>query len=329
MSSKSHPLPSFRLKPCYPTRPAFTLVELLVVIAIIGVLIALLLPAVQQAREAARRTECVNKMKQIGLSLHNFHDVHGRFPPGSLTRTGSRWSSPEWPYFLHYVLPYLEQSAYHEELNNYDNPMNWTVAPTDATWGPLHDVPLECFHCPSATGERTKAFAGGLKLATTNYLGIFSGLNDGESFSDADPLQKGLFSMTTENKARRMADVTDGLSNTMIVTEHIGGPAGDVRGVFCTARAGCQWLQARNTPNSSIPDELYEYAAPKFCPTGDPTCVGVANNDSNHASARSQHPVGVNFLRGDGSVAFASDTISLSIWQPMAWIADNTVIPSE
>ncbi|MFI4873922.1 MAG: DUF1559 domain-containing protein, partial [Blastopirellula sp. JB062] len=152
----------------------FTLVELLVVIAIIGVLIALLLPAVQQAREAARRMHCTNNLKQIGLSLHNFHDVNGRFPPGSLSRTGTRWGSPEWPYFLHYVLPYLEQGAYHEQLNNYNNAMVWNLGPTDAEWQGLHDLPLEGFQCPSAVGGTTTATKGGLRLATSNYLGIFS-----------------------------------------------------------------------------------------------------------------------------------------------------------
>ncbi|UUO09252.1 DUF1559 domain-containing protein [Blastopirellula sp. J2-11] len=306
-------------------RRGFTLVELLVVIAIIGVLIALLLPAVQQAREAARRMHCTNNLKQIGLGLHNFHDVNGRFPPGSLSNNGTRWGSPEWPYFLHFTLPYLEQGAYHERLNNYTNAMAWGIAADHAQWQFLHNLPLEAFQCPSAAETGPKEITGGLRLANSNYLGIFSGSNDGESFADADALRRGLFGMTTEKKARRMADVTDGLSNTMIVAEYISGTPNDVRGCFITARAGCQFLQARNTPNSSIADELYDYDSGRFCPANDPFCVGVANNDSNHASSRSRHPVGVNFLRGDGSVSFASDSTALSVWQSAAWISDGTV----
>lgn len=312
------------VSPLTVSRRGFTLVELLVVIAIIGVLISLLLPAVQQAREAARRMHCTNNLKQIGLGLHNFHDVNGHFPPGSLSNTGSRWGSPEWPYMLHFILPYLEQGAYHERLNNYTNAMAWGIPATHAQWQYLHNLPLDAFQCPSATETGPKEITGGLRLANSNYLGIFSGTNDGESFSDANTLQRGLFSVTTEKKARRMADVTDGLSNTMIVAEYISGTDKDVRGCFITARAGCQFLQARNTPNSSISDELFDYDSGRFCPANDPFCVPVGNGDTNHATSRSRHPVGVNFLRGDGSVSFASDSTSLTIWQAAAWISDGT-----
>ncbi|MEX2358020.1 MAG: DUF1559 domain-containing protein, partial [Pirellulaceae bacterium] len=301
----------------------FTLVELLVVIAIIGVLVALLLPAVQQAREAARRMQCTNNLKQIGLGLHNAHDTNGRFPPGSLSNDGTRWSSPEWPYFLHYIMPYLEQGAYHERLNNYTNTPPWGQAGTHAQWQFLHELPIAALQCPSATETGPKEITGGLRLANSNYLGIFSGVNDGESFADNDRLRRGMFSMTTEKRARRMADVRDGLSNTTIVAEYISGTPNDVRGCFITARAGCQFLQARNTPNSSVPDELYDYDSGRFCPANDLFCVPVANNESNHASTRSRHPVGVNFLRGDGSVSFASDSTDLAVWQNGAWIEDG------
>ncbi|UUO09221.1 DUF1559 domain-containing protein [Blastopirellula sp. J2-11] len=266
-------------------------------------------------------------MKQIGLSLHNVHDVHGRFPPGSLSLDGTRWGNKEWPNFLHFCLPYLEQTAYHDRLNDYQNAMAWNVSSSHAQWGPLHDLPIDGLTCPSAIGGSTKEVKGGLRLAATNYLGIFSGLNDGQSAADTDAQQRGLFAMTTEKKARRMADVTDGLSNTIVVAEYITGTQTDVRGCFITARAGCQFLQAKNTPNSSAPDELYSYASPKFCPDNDPFCTAVANNDTNHASSRSRHPSGVNVLNGDGSVHFVSESVALTIWQSSAWISDGEVVP--
>ena len=90
-----------------PCRRGFTLVELLVVIAIIGILVALLLPAVQSAREAARRTECANNLKQLGLAIHNYHGARGTLPPGVISNSGTRFGSPRTTWTIH-LYPYLE-----------------------------------------------------------------------------------------------------------------------------------------------------------------------------------------------------------------------------
>ena len=134
----------------------FTLVELLVVIAIIGILIALLLPAVQAAREAARRAHCTNNLKQFGLALHNFESAHGEFPPGTMAKERFSETWPyEWPYFIHFLLPYLEHTNYYDELDgphfNIPNPLKslprWHGRQPTNTKGLLHGIRFSPWVC--------------------------------------------------------------------------------------------------------------------------------------------------------------------------------------
>ena len=181
----------------------FTLVELLVVIAIIGILVGLLLPAVQSAREAARRMQCSNNLKQLALSVHNYADTHRKMPYGSLNWvgvTGRFGCNPEWPYLLHYLLPYMEQRQYHDLLPWGDRRTTicpWMAGGLTAFPSALQGKSISSWICPSDTqlGGATaggESFGGqiGIKpsqigtrgpfLAVSNYLGVFSGLNDGE-----------------------------------------------------------------------------------------------------------------------------------------------------
>ncbi len=165
-------------------RPAFTLVELLVVIAIIGVLVALLLPAVQAAREAARRMSCGNNMKQLGIAVHNFHDVRGRIPPGGAVDqasefgthpTGTAWGSS---WFV-YILPYLEQNPMYDKLN-FAGGSGWGGAAAPAATGDTINAPvanrifIPAYWCPSSPMEKMclgTRISGQLVMAPS-YVGI-------------------------------------------------------------------------------------------------------------------------------------------------------------
>ncbi len=206
-------------------RSGFTLIELLVVIAIIGVLIALLLPAVQAAREAARRAQCVNNLRQMGLAMHNYESAVGSFPmttilvPASTGKAGTWTFESAWSPFAR-IAPFLEQGAFFNAINfnlTYDAPPNTTVSIT----------PLNMLSCPSDPGSKIDdATMGGTGLATSSY-GVCSGdwyvfsVNWGATNS-VGPMNRSLFG---PNYSRSIAMVTDGLSNTLMASEGLVGHA--------------------------------------------------------------------------------------------------------
>jgi prepilin-type N-terminal cleavage/methylation domain-containing protein len=234
----------------------FTLVELLVVIAIIGVLVALLLPAVQAAREAARRMQCSNNLKQIVLSAHNFHDTYKRFPPGVLSTPprGQRFTPPsagtnQYIGTLPYLLPYMELDNIHQQMPkdlfevNKSFPAWWTNGPT---WA-MAQTKIGLFLCPSADAYRntegTSASlhtfldtaasppqltaemiwfsigGGGLNLGRTNYLGCAGVIGN------ADPgFWKTWEGVLTVRTRHDFSMIQDGTSQTILFGEVLGGP---------------------------------------------------------------------------------------------------------
>src|SRR5262245_61466867 len=181
------------------SRHGFTLIELLVVIAIIGVLLALLLPAVQAAREASRRASCTHNLKQIGLAMHGYHDAHGRLPMGysfspGYVRGGFGWGAM--------ILPGLEQSPLFD-ATNFSLPL-WHDANTTSG-----STALKSYLCPSDnTSERRFLERDGFRYARTSYVAAF-----GPGDMDVDPDdRRGLFS---RNCGRTFAEVIDGLSQTL------------------------------------------------------------------------------------------------------------------
>ena len=207
------------------SRSAFTLVELLVVIAIIGVLVALLLPAVQAAREAARRAQCLNNLRQIGLALHNHHDSLGKLPPGFASQATGTWpggsndptpeSGPGWSLFAS-ILPYLEQSNLHSQIK-------FNLAITDPANAQARQTPLKMYVCPSDTPPRVIQITDSgsppsdantpvvmTEAAVCSYAGVL-----GDGAYEQLPFT-GVFHRTS---AVRFAEISDGLSNTIGVGE--------------------------------------------------------------------------------------------------------------
>jgi prepilin-type N-terminal cleavage/methylation domain-containing protein/prepilin-type processing-associated H-X9-DG protein len=326
-------------------RRAFTLVELLVVITIIGILIALLLPAVQMAREAARKMQCSNNLRQIGLAMHNFENKNGAFPPGVMSPvrfTNINYNQGyEWTYFLHFLLPDLDQQAYYDALGGPEFKLN--LYADTSVWSTVNNQGLSAFWCPSdAIGTNCFVQWGQYRYPKTNYLGIFSGLNDGDGAYNStshprqiDPTWRAVFGYHIGTK---ISEITDGTSNTMAVVEYLKGvDSTDFRGQFYTHRAGGHTMFMTLAPNSSTPDNIKDI----WCPTGgtpnEPSlnlpCIGGGDFD-NFVSPRSRHEGGVNAVFCDGSVHFISDSIDShapmrntadppGMWQRLGWFADG------
>lgn len=337
-------------------RIAFTLVELLVVITIIGILIALLLPAVQAAREAARKIQCGNNLKQIGIGLLNFECKNGVFPPGIKVR--SRCTDPDsygtyqWTYFLHCIMPDLEMQAYYDVIggpefktNLYDVPSNPAL---QAIWIKVNNLGISYLWCPSdVVADNLYSYHCTIgdviyQLPKSNYLGIFSGRNDHDAAHGATstpysiaPTQHAVFRY---GLGTSLGDIKDGTSNTIAVAEYLKGVGSRDfgHGQFYTNRAGCQTLFVTQGPNSPSPDNLLDYWCPNGGSPSDPSmnlpCVG-GNGEVNFASPRSRHPGGVHAVFCDGSVHFISDNVNSHLpvsgtdppgtWQRLGWMADG------
>lgn len=222
--------------------PGFTLVELLVVIAIIGILIALLLPAVQAAREAARRTQCVNHLKQLALAMHNYHDSFQTFPalrsgrgvPFAGKNSPATQPKSTWGVFL-MVIPYMEGEAQKTAFEDHPNQVPWNAAPEDAGFLP-RIPPNDNFLCPSDGTETSDLNNDGLpESAVRNYVacvgdmmrnlnGIGGGTAPGSvwpTYSEgSEPQGRGIF---VGSAYKKFGDISDGTSNTALLSEAVVG----------------------------------------------------------------------------------------------------------
>jgi len=298
--------------PIQGRRGAFTLIELLVVIAIIAVLIGLLLPAVQKVREAANRAKCANNLKQIGLGLHNYHDVYKRFPSGYLYNGNSIWSpdSNESTWITH-LLPFIELDPLYR-MADFTAPFG-----IEGPNSPVMKAFITLFKCPSDLEVKIVGGAWGLNWARGNYvandgIGPMISLNNSPFSPNRSVKVPGVFMI---NSKTSIADIPDGTSQTAFVSEVIKSPGEDWRGVMHYPEGPL--YQHNNTPNSPIPDQFRN----QFClPIPEAPCIGTYSSwDTRKVilTARSRHPGGVNLLLGDGSVRFITNSIDLAIWQAL------------
>lgn len=327
-------------------RFGFTLIELLVVIAIIAILIALLLPAVQQAREAARRTQCENNLKQIGIALHNYHDVHRTFPPGYRFMANSSTDTIGGPTVS--LLAFLEQGNIDSQL---DPTTPWYMQSST-----IAQTTLPAFVCPSDT-SRPKITSDefgvlGLPFGDTYAISSYAysiGYDDAVCFSPGfgpKSTNKNVGVFYVHSKTR-IADITDGSSNTIAVGEAASGY--DLcHGIGCSVplsgwTAGHSWLidgtnkehylglglQYAGGLASTVEKMNKEVATDAyFHAVSEPFNTNPSWNGGPHwaSNFRSFHAGGCQFLFSDGSVQFLSETIDLATYRALSTIQGGEVI---
>jgi len=309
------------------SRKGFTLVELLVVIAIIGILVALLLPAVQAARESGRRTQCANNLKQHGLSLHNWHDTYKTLPAG-MGPAGCCWGT--WAMLN---LRFLEQDT---ALNLYQN---WGGSDSVYGDGPAPQVGTTfprygtSPNTTNVTGRRYSVYTCPSDLDSVP-IGIITNCNYAANFGNTTTAQHNPYPGTSVNflgapfrrdgnnfnkpgqrmKGEKLAALIDGTSNTMLVGEVMQGVGVDLRGFIWWGDAS--GFTAYQLPNTSVPDRIYTGG---YCkPQPDMPCAVASSTEPTRFSARSRHPGGVQVVMGDGAVKFVPNVINLAVWRGMS-----------
>lgn len=331
---------------CDRSPRAFTLVELLVVMAIIGILVGLLLPAIQASREAARRMSCSNNLKQITLALHNFHDTHRAFPVGSPNKVCRGYEQiPAWQYRwgpLAMLTPYMEQYNVYRRLN-LEVPLYGHTGVYNGPGVGVHPSNVEpvkqdvsFFYCPSDRQRKVQP-----EFGATNYLGNWgrgAPTATGTAIFDGD----GLF---MQDRSTNFADFVDGTSNTAAFSETVltepglfgagtvvltmqnkdqvivGAPSGG--DPFLTV----EWCTRYGQPVAAQPNRgarwvdgfvlygaYYHWWEPN---SRIPDCAKWAPLRSLWQIARSRHPGGVNVGMVDGSVRFVSQSVDLEVWRAL------------
>lgn len=312
-------------------RRGFTLVEILVVITIITILAALLLPAVQSARESARKNQCLNNLKQIGVALQNYVMSHERLPPGIVRNL--KWIDPAatnnttW---IAQILGYLELETIHKQID-------WEMQPGNAgSNADIARIDLSIVRCPSDRDEKVDPAYG-----PTNYVACIG--HTDKAWHASEPIKgyRGAFGV---NSDLRYADMLDGSTNTMLVSECLIGAdipffesdtkeygkcvaKDDFDPVPVLAKRAMSWFFGRH-------NQVWTFSTldkPNGKMYGECELDFTFGDDGSHGpvggyAARSRHPAGVHRLNGDGAVAFTSDSIDSTVWKALGTPAGEELL---
>lgn len=328
-------------------RKGFTLIELLVVIAIIGVLVGLLLPAVQKVREAANRLKCANNLKQMGLGALNYESAIGTLPPGGGPRLAGAASRASVQVLL---LPYIEQENRFRLYNLQQDVLNLAIN------GPANNNDVPIYLCPSDAS--TAGFTGLFSPGRTGRCNYYGNIGRSGLASNTNSSTNGLFNVDITNlqvgqseAGIRLADILDGASNTAMFAEirrgKMAGNTGtaaavdpqDIRLIGglaaspLTPTAACGNLGTSSLRyagleymRSLVPTSFYTHTGLPNSKNGD--CIDSATFSTAHLQARSYHSGGVNVAFADGAVHFIKDNIDILTWNYLGSRSDSQVFPT-
>ena len=314
------------LRPQKPARSAFTLVELLVVVAIIGILIGLLLPAVQSVREAARRASCMNNMRQIGIAVLNFESANMKLPPGRVgcDDIGEQMSVSQCPPGLTSVekngasgfvsiLPQLEQNNLSNQLDIQNGGL-WNRDVDDLKWwqeysGKRDGIQefLPVYWCPSESGETESEVYQPVIAAASSYAFSSGSMGPDHPVHATKYKNDGAFIYRTQIG---LSSIRDGLSNTFFAGEVVRPDTHESSNVWSYAIANGDCLRTTTNPLNTLP--------------GDGIVVELRNG-----AFGSNHPGGANFVYGDGHVSFLDESIDIQTYRLLSIIADGRDVSAQ